>query len=226
MRQSQTRHFGLPFIKLGVLAVRQLSKPVVSRFIKEAKAHVYLFRVCVFCGRISLGLTGVMQKMAQMPPEEKGGSGPTPQSPVAPKSAETLESLKSDKFTDRPTLRRPVQSVVQTFRRRFYAPVPEKVLCDAGAEVLVEVLAYLIAALILAYEYASSTNSAKEKEAYLLARIDALEEKVRELATEHPYIESLAISPASPVKVSVVSKAAASLSSAFVSLRNSFDIAS
>lgn len=78
-------------------------------------------------------------------------------------------------------IRYPYRSVWTVFRKTFLAPFPEQKLIDAGAELLIELLAFFILAVILAFELRQQSKVTAAKEAHLEARLTAIESTVNEL---------------------------------------------
>ncbi|EPY35254.1 hypothetical protein STCU_01173 [Strigomonas culicis] len=76
----------------------------------------------------------------------------------------------------------PYRSAWDVFRQTFLVPFPEKRLVDAGAELLIELSAYVVLALLLFWELQQQSRAAAAKEAHLQARLEAIEAKVNELA--------------------------------------------
>lgn len=75
----------------------------------------------------------------------------------------------------------PYQSAWHVFKASFLAPFPEKRLVDAGADFMIELIAYTVLALLLVIEMRQASRSASAKEEHVNARLDAIEEKINEL---------------------------------------------
>eukprot|EP00796_Vickermania_ingenoplastis_P004865 gene4865-3486_t len=54
---------GLPLIKLGFLAIRQVTRPLAKRVVERAKTGTSR-RVCIVLGRVSLGISGSIMELA------------------------------------------------------------------------------------------------------------------------------------------------------------------
>lgn len=245
---------GIPLMKLGFLALRQVTKPIAKKVVVRAKEG-HNRRLCIFLGRVSLGLSGAIMELAQQEEvkdaQERGkkqkeleqehnaaaqkkstseGSSissstssemeniknPTPSSPpplsgfvkkveaVSPRSRSLLESISYGPLPQKnynssvilnPNGRTgeavkifilyPYKTTWELFRNRFLAPYPEDKLVDAGADLLIELMAFTILALILSYELNLQFKSNARKEALLLARIEFLEKRVTRLEKAH-----------------------------------------
>lgn len=78
-------------------------------------------------------------------------------------------------------IRHPYRSTWFVFRMTFLAPFPAKRLVSAGAELLIELLAYTVLAMMLFFELRQQFAAAAAKEAHLQARLEAIEEKLNHL---------------------------------------------
>lgn len=75
----------------------------------------------------------------------------------------------------------PYKSMWELFRNRFLAPYPVDKLVDAGADLLVEVMAFMILSLILTYELTLQFRATARKEAILQARMEHFERQIARL---------------------------------------------
>ncbi|KAH9599816.1 Optic atrophy 3-like [Trypanosoma melophagium] len=205
----------LPAIRLFLLAVRQISKPVVKATVTRAQNKATLTRaLCIGLGRFSLGISRVVGKWAaeervnrRVGTNSYGNSDTTNTGSstesgettangkdittenlvVAPRSRSLLRATSEDTMRSSRLffVRRPVESAWQAFRTAFFAPCDENVLVNTGAELLIELIVYSILVVVVYFELRTSAISAEAKEKYLLGRIEALERKVNELIEEH-----------------------------------------
>ncbi|EPY37923.1 hypothetical protein AGDE_06010 [Angomonas deanei] len=93
-----------------------------------------------------------------------------------------LDPKRSVGEATRVFIRHPYRSSYDVFRHNFLSPFPEKRLVDAGAELLIELLAYVVMATILYIELKQQWKTTAAKEAYVNSRLEAVEAKVNELA--------------------------------------------
>lgn len=233
---------GIPLMKVGFLALRQVTRPVAKRIVQRAKEG-HNRRLCIALGRVSLGMSGAIMELSRQEevkaaqerskkskkdtdPNQKaassegvkaGGSSSKTSSPplsdwakevgtVSPRSRSLLESISYGPLPQKkydasvflnPNRRTgeamkifilyPYQSTWELFRNRFLAPYPEDKLVDAGADLLVELMAFTILAMILSYELNLQFKSTARKEAILLARIERLEKQVARLEKAHNF---------------------------------------
>lgn len=130
---------------------------------------------------------------APLPPKTAVGSGGAAPAAAAAAAASTAARLggatggaaaaaATPSWQVRMWQRAPLRQLRRTWVRHFHPPLPDASLRDAGAELLVELLVFLIAALILSYELAQNAAAAAEKERRLFERISQLEAKIDELA--------------------------------------------
>ncbi|KAG5485334.1 hypothetical protein LSCM4_05970 [Leishmania orientalis] len=89
-------------------------------------------------------------------------------------------------------IRYPTRSAWDVFRQTFLAPFPEDRLVAAGADLLIELVAYTVLCTLLVVELNQQSRIAAAKEAYLQSRLEAIESKVNELVE---YSNSAASSP-------------------------------
>ncbi|KAG5483864.1 hypothetical protein CUR178_06861 [Leishmania enriettii] len=89
-------------------------------------------------------------------------------------------------------IRYPTRSAWDVFRQTFLAPFPEDRLVAAGADLLIELVAYTVLCTLLFVELNQQSRIAAAKEAYLQSRLEAIESKVNELVE---YSNSAASSP-------------------------------
>ena len=175
----------LPLFKLGALAIRQVTKPLVASVVRYSAEHMRFRAVCIKLGRISYGLSGAYEEAAKTEEAaaktDDGAPSEVTTEQVAAAAAASPSSTSSS-MTRNAFFFRPIESAKQAYARRFRANIPEKLLIDAGAFVVVELAVYLIAAFLLWLEYRSSAAAQREKERVLNERIDELERKVNELA--------------------------------------------
>lgn len=237
---------GIPLMKLGFLAVRQVTRPLARRIVDKAKDGTSR-KVCIALGRVSLGMSGAIMELAKQEEikaaqkkkekeeekrkkEEELGKAVMPGTSaassipaegtstkdwtkgaraVSPRSRSLLQSLSygpmprekydSTVFLDigrqtgeavKVLILYPYTSTWDLFRKRFLAPYPEQKLVDAGADLLLELMAFTILALILSYELNLQFKANARKEAILSARLQLLEKKVEQLqALNHIPIE-------------------------------------
>jgi hypothetical protein len=208
----------LPLIKLGLIAGRQLAKPLVKQVVLSAKHHPTINTVCIGLGRISYGVSSLLFSWGQIgssksttgknEAEVGGGTPPGPAEGTPSTSDDTSKavgadtpaatsstpvgaddykaSLKLRPLPLRPRKHRP------SLKSHFHPPVSDSVLRDAGAELLIELGAYLIAIVFFWYEFSQSSALAKEKEERLERRLAQLEAKINEIAAHHPEVDALA----------------------------------
>ncbi len=202
----------LPLFKLGALAIRQVTKPLVASVVRYSAEHERFRGVCIVLGRISYGLSGAYEEAARTEQqatdasasEAEGAAGGDQQQAPASSSPSSTESSaaagdgggggSSSRRTfgssARNVMLRPIDTAKEAYNRRFRAPIPQKLLIDAGAFVIVELTVYFVAAGILLMEYRSSSATSAEKERVQNERIAELERKVNELA-EHQKLAGL-----------------------------------
>lgn len=84
----------------------------------------------------------------------------------------------------------PYQGLWEMLRRRFFAPYPEDKLVDAGAALLLELVAFFVLAGILTYELSVQFKATAKKEALLYYRIQTLEDKLLEVEQKLERIEA------------------------------------
>nr|CCC95309.1 unnamed protein product [Trypanosoma congolense IL3000] len=201
--------------RFALLAVRQLSKPIVSRTVKRAHSGSSLTRtICLQLGHLSAAISSVATKWSV---EDKH----TPCTTTSPDSNSTAakDSSPSGKpsagarsVVMAPRVRsllgssaaiggrvgssgrilfssRPMRTAWQTFREGYAASLSEEHLVNAGAQLLVELIVYLILAAVLYAEITSAAEAYERKEKRLLQRIDALEQKVNEIVTTSKHVD-------------------------------------
>lgn len=226
----------LPLMKVGFLALRQVTRPITKRLVERAKqGHTRSF--CIALGRFSLGLSGAIIELSQQEEvkaaqerakEDKKDADPkrahvlsqesrlrknsgtasaSPASTVpdwekevraaSPRSRSLLESISygplpkkrydSSVFLDPNRaageainifILYPYKSMWELFRNRFLAPYPVDKLVDAGADLLVEIMAFMILTLILSYELTLQFKATARKEAILQARLEHFERQI------------------------------------------------
>ncbi|ORC88580.1 uncharacterized protein TM35_000162180 [Trypanosoma theileri] len=221
----------LPAIRLFLLAVRQISKPVVKATVMRAQNKATFTRaVCIGLGRFSFGVSRVVAKWSaeERVSRRQGVNGNSNSSSntgsstatsgdaatkskdketenlvSAPRSRSLLRAASEDTMRSSRLLfvRRPVESAWQAFRTAFFAPCDEKVLVSTGAELLIELIVYSILVVVLYFELSTQAKAAEAKHKYLLSRIEALERKVNELIEEHHEGEVETIEAPAPVRV-------------------------
>ncbi|EAN79646.1 Optic atrophy 3 protein (OPA3), putative [Trypanosoma equiperdum] len=208
-----------PVYRFALLAIRQMSKPMVSRTVKKAQHGASITRtVCLRLGHLSAAISSVM---ARWHVEEKHKPSPVnsskQDSATGEGSTSTFGKSKEDRaVTVAPRVRsllgstpssrggrsrsgriffssRPMRTVWQTFREGYSASLSEEHLVAAGAELLIELLVYFILAFVLYAEITSSAKASEAKERRLLQRIDALEQKVNELVEANKHMDLAAL---------------------------------
>eukprot|EP00758_Cryptobia_borreli_P017271 Tbor_TRINITY_DN6175_c1_g2::TRINITY_DN6175_c1_g2_i2::g.21658::m.21658 len=65
MFRPTTPCHALPYVKLGALVLKQLTKPLVTRIVHQSGKHPVVFRFCVTVGRFYLGTTGSLETLAR-----------------------------------------------------------------------------------------------------------------------------------------------------------------
>lgn len=108
-------------------------------------------------------------------PQPKGGPADTYDSSIF------LDPSRTVGEAARVFIRYPSQSAWDVFRQTFLAPFPEDRLVAAGADLLIELLAYTILCTLLVVELMQQSRTTAAKEAHLQARLEAIEAKVNEL---------------------------------------------
>lgn len=78
-------------------------------------------------------------------------------------------------------IRYPARSSWDVFRQTFLAPFPEDRLVAAGADLMIELVAYTVLCTLLVVELLQQARTSAAKEAHVNARLEAIEEKVNEL---------------------------------------------
>lgn len=78
-------------------------------------------------------------------------------------------------------IRYPYRSTWDVFRQTFLAPFPEDRLVAAGADLLIELLAYTVLCTLLVIELLQQSKASAAKEAHVQARLEAIESKINEL---------------------------------------------
>lgn len=78
-------------------------------------------------------------------------------------------------------IRYPARSSWDVFRQTFLAPFPEDRLVAAGADLMIELVAYTVLCTLLVVELLQQSRNASAKEAHVNARLEAIEAKVNEL---------------------------------------------
>lgn len=81
-------------------------------------------------------------------------------------------------------IRYPGRSSWDVFRQTFLAPFPEDRLVAAGADLMIELVAYTVLCTLLVVELLQQSRTSAAKEAHVNARLEAIEAKVNELV-EH-----------------------------------------
>jgi hypothetical protein len=81
-------------------------------------------------------------------------------------------------------IRYPARSSWDVFRQTFLAPFPEDRLVAAGADLMIELVAYTVLCTLLVVELMQQSRTTAAKEAHVNARLEAIEAKVNELV-EH-----------------------------------------
>jgi hypothetical protein len=220
----------LPLFKLGALAIRQVTKPIVASVVRYSADHRRFRVLCITMGRISYGLTGAYEEAARTEVQQQAGASDTPATPPPQPLEATAAAAAEDPPEPSATasssvpgggasalgsssggsassssprqpfrtaaLMRPIDAAREAYNRRFRAPIPTKLLVDAGAFVIVELTVYLIAAVLLYVEYRSSSATSIEKERIQNERIAELEKKVNELARHQKLAELSQLQPA------------------------------
>ncbi|KPI83456.1 hypothetical protein ABL78_7512 [Leptomonas seymouri] len=94
-------------------------------------------------------------------------------------------------------IRYPARSSWDVFRQTFLAPFPEDRLVAAGADLMIELVAYTVLCTLLVVELLQQSRTTAAKEAHVNARLEAIESKVKELiehnneSSTHPPLEEL-----------------------------------
>lgn len=78
-------------------------------------------------------------------------------------------------------IRYPARSSWDVFRQTFLAPFPEDRLVAAGADLMIELVAYTVLCTLLVVELMQQSRTSAAKEAHVNARLEAIEAKVNEL---------------------------------------------
>lgn len=78
-------------------------------------------------------------------------------------------------------IRYPARSSWDVFRQTFLAPFPEDRLVAAGADLMIELVAYTVLCTLLVVELMQQSRTTAAKEAHVNARLEAIEAKVNEL---------------------------------------------
>ncbi|KAG5510094.1 hypothetical protein JKF63_06989 [Porcisia hertigi] len=112
--------------------------------------------------------------------------GPQPQGGVADTYDSTvfLDPSRTVGEAARVFIRYPTRSAWDVLRQTFLAPFPEDRLVAAGADLLIELVAYTVLCTLLVVELLQQSRTSAAKEAHLQARLEAIESKVNELV-EH-----------------------------------------
>ncbi|KAG5484726.1 hypothetical protein LSCM1_06547 [Leishmania martiniquensis] len=120
--------------------------------------------------------------------------GPQPQGKVVDTydSSVFLDPSRTVGEAARVFIRYPTRSAWDVFRQTFLAPFPEDRLVAAGADLLIELVAYTLLCTLLVVELHQQSRMSAAKEAHLQARLEAIEAKVNELVE---YSKSAASSP-------------------------------
>lgn len=108
-------------------------------------------------------------------PQPKGGAVGTYNSTVF------LDLSRTVGEAARVFIRYPSRSAWDVFRQTFLAPFPEDRLVAAGADLLIELVAYTVLCTLLVVELCQQSRTSAAKEAHLQARLEAIESKVNEL---------------------------------------------
>ncbi|CAG9570158.1 conserved hypothetical protein [Leishmania major strain Friedlin] len=108
-------------------------------------------------------------------PQPKGGTVDTRDSTVFLDLSRTVGEVA------RVFIRNPSRSAWDVFRQTFLAPFPEDRLVAAGADLLIELVAYTVLCTLLVVELYQQSRTSAAKEAHLQARLEAIESKVNEL---------------------------------------------
>ncbi|AYU76805.1 Optic atrophy 3 protein (OPA3) [Leishmania donovani] len=108
-------------------------------------------------------------------PQPKGGAVDTYDSTVFLDLSRTVGEVA------RVFIRYPSRSAWDVFRQTFLAPFPEDRLVAAGADLLIELVAYTVLCTLLVVELYQQSRTSAAKEAHLQARLEAIESKVNEL---------------------------------------------
>ncbi|KAK7200684.1 Optic atrophy 3 protein (OPA3) [Novymonas esmeraldas] len=111
-------------------------------------------------------------------PQPKGGVVDTYDSSVF------LDPSRTVGEAARVFIRYPTRSAWDVFRQTFLDPFPEDRLVAAGADLLIELVAYTVLCTLLVVELLQQSRTSAAKEAHLQARLEAIESKVNELV-EH-----------------------------------------
>ncbi|KPA76941.1 hypothetical protein ABB37_07320 [Leptomonas pyrrhocoris] len=82
-------------------------------------------------------------------------------------------------------IRYPARSSWDVFRQTFLAPFPEDRLVAAGADLLIELVAYTVLCTLLIVELLQQSRTTAAKEAHVNARLEAIEAKVNELVEQN-----------------------------------------
>lgn len=238
-------------MKVGLLAVRQITRPLARQFVVHAKRG-RMRTCCIVLGRCSLGMTSAIkllsrqekleeaQKQAQLMKEAKPHQDPvidvlssslpnasTPTSfanqiqqewargtrAVSQRSRSLLQSLTygpvpkekydpslfldhgSPKEAPKLHIFYPYTSRWKLFRQEFASTYPEQQLIDAGADFLLEIVAFTILTALLSYELNIQFKANARKESIINARIDRLERKIARMQEKYDMTVDESVEP-------------------------------
>jgi hypothetical protein len=153
-------------------------KPLVRSLVLGAKVVPGMRAVFVFLGRVSAGISATLplQHDVHLPPRTPSS---TPRESADTGASATIEMLRVEKPNQRER-----RGAVRAFMEGFNAPRDPKDLSDSGAELLAEILVYLVAVLTMSYEYGKIHWHMNQRELLLTRRIDRLEERLAALVEE------------------------------------------
>ena len=160
-------------MRLLTLGVRQVTKPFVRSVIVASRSSCVIDRMCVWLGRASYASHTAVFRIGLLMKQRHPPAGDIP-----PLAVDASNGAQGRFFAFVRNVR---------FCLRLFVPpsVSDSMVRDSGAEVLVELLAYIILALLLWSEYAQSVEAARSKEAQLEAKFRDLESRLAALASRH-----------------------------------------